>query len=261
MGQTKTALGAGTVTFDAADCSGSVEKAVAATRIVTPAQAALAQAPVCPVGQVPTTVFLDDMEGAASVAKWVATGTGVPENGNKPMWFHGTSPNPYDYSAVYATSGGDNLWGDDPALGYATDHSMQMKTGVTVPAGTTFVRFDHAYGFEWGPDSNSVVRNYDGGRVEYSVNGAGWLDAGPLMTSGTNNKYNGVVATNFGNPAFANKAAFVKSSKGYVSTRIDLSGLAGKSVRLRFRIAAVKTVQRLRLVHRQCARLPLHATG
>jgi hypothetical protein len=32
VGQTKSALGAGTVTFDAADCTGSVEKAVAATQ-------------------------------------------------------------------------------------------------------------------------------------------------------------------------------------------------------------------------------------
>ena len=72
--------------------------------------------------------------------------------------------------------------------------------------------------------------------VEYSTNdGSSWRDAGPLMTEGG---YNGSIYSGTGgdNP-MAGHSAFTASSYGYVSTRVDLSSLAGKSVRFRFRLS------------------------
>jgi len=103
-----------------------------------------------------------------------------------------------------------------------------MTASVTVPAAGAHLWLRHAFGFEHSPTAA-----YDGGVLEYSTNGgASWTDAGPLMTEGG---YTGTIAAGNGNP-LQNRAAFVRQSNGYGSTRLDLSSLAGQPVRFRLRI-------------------------
>src|SRR5205085_5868900 len=95
------------------------------------------------------------------------------------------------------------------------------------PPGASFMRFDHAYGFEQSD------ANYDGGVVEYSTNGgATWGDAGSLFVNGG---YNGVLESRTSNP-LGGRQAFTGDSAGYGSSRLNLSPLAGQSVRFRFRL-------------------------
>jgi hypothetical protein len=69
--------------------------------------------------------------------------------------------------------------------------------------------------------------------LEYTTNnGSTWNDAGPLIT---NNGYNGTISNSFGNP-LGGRSAFVSESNGYISSRVNLSSLAGQNVRFRFRI-------------------------
>jgi hypothetical protein len=100
-----------------------------------------------------------------------------------------------------------------------------MNTAVAVPA-NAFLHFRHSFVFENG---NGVF--YDGGVLEYTINnGTTWLDAGSLIEAGKN--YGGTLDAS---DALGARPAFVGVSNGYVSTRLNLSGLAGQSIRFRFR--------------------------
>ncbi len=89
------------------------------------------------------------------------------------------------------------------------------------------MHFKHAYEFEYGAE------DYDGGVVEYSTDGGfNWNDAGPLFID---NGYNGTLSSAWQNP-LGGRQAFVNLSNGYISSRLDLSSLAGQDVRFRFRI-------------------------
>ena len=69
--------------------------------------------------------------------------------------------------------------------------------------------------------------------LEYSLNGgSSWQDAGSLMDV---NGYKGTIDVGGGNP-IEGRAAFVGSSHGYISTRLNLASLAGKSVTFRWRM-------------------------
>ena len=120
-----------------------------------------------------------------------------------------------------------------------SDHSAAMSSSVTVPAGGRLY-FDSAFEFENGGDTY-----FDGGVLEYSTNAGGsWVDAGSLIDAGVN--YGGALEPelDFGNP-LGSRLAFVGSSFGYTGTRLDLSSLAGQSVRFRFRIGTDESVASL----------------
>ena len=208
----------GTAGITAGDCV-EVGDATAAVEmsVSPPAAPTPVDAPVCATGTVPTDLFADDMENRAS-------GNWSLQSG----WYYSQDPNPYDWDPSYATSGTHNLWGDDP--GGVSDASIAMTRSVAVPAGATaYLRFNHAYGFD--DDSTGA---YDGGMVEISTNnGVSYSDIGGLMTD---NPYNGTIATISNNP-LEGRAAYVRESNGYVSSRATLSSLAGRAVRFRFRIA------------------------
>ena len=132
------------------------------------------------------------------------------------------SVGPYAFLGPYATSGTESLYGHN--VGFIADQYAEIT--VAVPGGQPYLHFRHAFAFE-PPD-------YDGGVVEYSTNGgATWQDAGGLIQTGKT--YNGTVNNLFGNPLGGN-AAYVFFSNGYVSTRLDLSSLAGQTVRFRWRV-------------------------
>ena len=194
----------GTVGITSGDCA-QVLEAVAATEMnLQPVTgAAVPDAPVCSAGQVVQDLFLDSFETGTSNWSFGAV------SGIWHVWSRGGS---------YATTGTYDLWGED--VNVTTDSYSVMKTGITLPAGQSYLRFTHAYEFEPGT-------SHDGGVVEYSANGGAWQDASPLFLE---NPYNGTVA------ALGGRAGFTGGSYGYTSSRLALASLAGETLKVRFRI-------------------------
>lgn len=211
----------GTGGITAGNCV-EVGDAVAAVEMdQTPPTAPNPEAPVCPAGQAASDLFFDNLENPAS-GKWTrqtATGSNT--------WFYPQNSNPYGFDATFATSGTTNLWGYNQSS--TADYSMAMTSSVPIPAATSaYLRFDHSFGFE--DDAGGA---YDGGVLEYSTDaGATWVDTGGL---GSVNGYTGTISNSFDNP-LGGRSAFVRESNGYISSRFNLSSLAGQNVRFRFRI-------------------------
>jgi hypothetical protein len=93
----------------------------------------------------------------------------------------------------------------------------------------------HAYDFEANATQTTF---YDGGVVEYSVNGGAWtIVPGAWII----NSYGGTLAAGTSFPA--GTAVFRGRSKGYYSSRIDLNqaALIGQPVRFRFRLSTDST--------------------
>ncbi len=184
------------------------------------------EAATCPVGQGPVNVFFDDLENRAS-GKWT---TGVLSGLNH---WTGGSGSPAIYFSDFATSPLYHFWGFN--YGVTADSTANMKQSFALPA-NAHMQFNHSFGFE-----NSGTTYWDGSVLEYSTNnGVSWLDAGSLISPGAD--YNGVI-TNLDTNPLAGRNAFVGESWGYTSTHLDLSSLAGQSVRFRFRIGTDSTVQ------------------
>jgi len=201
------------------DCA-EVTKATAATELQqTPVNAAATKPALCETG-VPSSVYSDNFDGAHSWARASTTGGS--------QWYYSSEDTA---NGLYAKSGTGNLWGDDPTT--ISDSTMTMDRAVTVPANGRLY-FDHAYSFE--RNTFATTGNYDGGVIEYTTDaGTSWHDAGSLVTT---NGYPGAIFNGSAadNP-LAGRDAFVGPSKGYIGSRLDLSSLAGRSVKFRFRIA------------------------
>lgn len=216
----------GSFGITAADCA-QVQKAVQATEMNLVPPSTMTRAPVCAAGQRPVDSYYEDFENATK-GGWttqVFTGTNT--------WFYPALNNPFGVDFTYATSGVGNLWGytpgGDPTPEPAHDVAIAMASSVAVPPGA-YLHFRHSYDFE--ADQGNT---YDGGVLEYSTNGGqSWQDAGPLISA---NGYTGVINSENGNP-LGGRNAFVRASMGYGASRLDLSSLAGASVRFRFRIAS-----------------------
>jgi bacillolysin len=200
-------------------------------------------APKCAPGQLLVKQFSDSLENPATHnTNWLRASRVDPEpNGSyvtnpSPIgrWYLPQTAQPYQgWDPTYATSGVVNMWGDDAEPNF--DSTIARRANV-VPLATSYLQFNHAYGFEHDPGGF-----YDGGRVEYSLDsGASWIAVPESWF--TDNAYNGTVSTapaSFPNhdSLLAGKRAFVADSKGYTTSRISLAGIAGKSMRFRFRIA------------------------
>jgi bacillolysin len=207
----------GTAGITALDCA-EVAKAVAATEMSTDPPAAPApEASVCGAGETETTIFVDDME----------VNRGWTTSADAPWSYLGGNPG----ETSYATSGVRSLFTPDRST--PTD-SQVTSPPITIPGaaapGGVHLRFAHSYAFD--DDLADSGGTYDGGVVEYSIDGgATWADAGPLFSAGG---YNGTIATGSGNP-LAGRAAFVRESRGYISSRASLGSLLGETVRFRLR--------------------------
>jgi bacillolysin len=166
-------------------------------------------APYCGQGD-PTTIFSDNLE--SGTGNWTFT------NGAYPRW---QLDSPY---GPYAHSGNHSLYADDyPDT--VTDASARLVS-VSIPSGA-YLHFAHAYDFEAADDY------YDGGVLEYSINGGStWVDAGSLIDY---NGYQGTLFTGADNP-LSGRSAFVGASHGYISTRVNLASLAGQTVTFRWRM-------------------------
>ena len=201
-----------------ADCT-EVNKATAATELSqTPLKAPATKATQCETGA-PSSVYADNFDGAHSWAKASTTGGS--------QWYYSSEDTA---NGLYAKSGTGNLWGDDPSI--ISDSTMTMDHAVTIPANGRLY-FDHAYSFE--RNTFATTGNYDGGVIEYTTDGGTtWNDAGSLITI---NGYSGAIFSgSAGDNPLAGRDAFVGPSKGYIGSRLDLSSLAGRSVKFRFRI-------------------------
>lgn len=179
---------------------------------------------MCPTGQgVATTIFSDDFENGLS--KWTVTHT----IGTFTNWVAWNAT----YGATYgpnATSGIESLFGDD----VATTSDQRAAISVTLPAGQSYLHFRHAFDFE-----TSAGNAYDGGVLEYSINGGNtWTDASSLFDTGIN--YNGTLypATN---PLYG-RSAYTGTSHGYVSSRFNLLSLANQTVQFRWRVGTDNSV-------------------
>ncbi|MHC4498272.1 MAG: M4 family metallopeptidase, partial [Planctomycetota bacterium] len=203
--------------FSAADRQ-QVQNAVNATEMnQQPSSCPNPEAPIVENGS-PVDLFFDDLENLGS-GNWTHEAiVGVDQ------WYY---PQPaLPPGSRYTTSGQYNFWGYDQWD--VSDIYIAMTFDVSLPAGSPpYMHFKHAYEFETGAE------DYDGGVVEYSIDGgSNWNDAGPLFI---NNGYNGTLSSNYLNP-LGGRQAFVNLSNGYISSRLDLSSLAGQDVRFRFRI-------------------------
>jgi len=169
------------------------------------------KAPICDVGE-PVDIFYDDVEGKEYWKLTPVTMSVLPK---------------YLYSSEYARSGKYSLYGEN--LDVLSDFAISMKKGVSLPVGSAlYFHFEHAYDFE---SEGSTM--YDGGIVEYSIDGGRtWYDAGPMII---NNGYDGVIYTGAGNP-LSGRYAYTGTSFGFTSSRLNISSLAGRNVKFRFRI-------------------------
>jgi len=209
-------VGVGGIT--AADCQ-EVQEAVLAVEMNTqPSGCAAPEAPVCAEGQAPTNIFFDNLENTAS-GNWSSSAV----SGSVNEWYYPQNPNTY-WDATYASSGVYNLFGID--INIPGDYAIAMNNNVLLPAGTSYLHFKHAYGFE-GTD-------IDGGVLEYSAGGGAWTNVSNLHLPSVNG-YNGVISSSYGNP-LGGQPGFTSVSNGYTSSRFDLSSLAGQNVKFRFRI-------------------------
>jgi Zn-dependent metalloprotease len=199
-----------------ADCI-EVKDAIDAVEMnIQPAPNFNTDAPLCNIaGTVPNFIFADNLENG--ISNWTFT------NGAYLRWQYDSPYGPYAHSGLHS------LYADDyPDL--ITDASTILKS-LVVPS-NAYLHFAHAYGFE------SYSDNYDGGVIEYSTNnGLTWIDAGSLMDY---NGYKGTVFTGAGNP-LSGRSAFVGDSHGYISTRLNLASLAGKTVNFRWRMGLDST--------------------
>jgi hypothetical protein len=164
----------------------------------------------------PSAIWFDDFENPAA-DRWT---TAVLRGTN--TWYYPPPPEELDPS-----SGMLNAWGGRYTS--PSDSVLEMRDFVEIPTTVPcYLYFLHAHDFEYYPG------NYDGGVVEYITDDLGttWTDLGPLMDA---NGYRGKIALNYQNP-LAGRNAFVGSSDGYIATRANLSSLAGKRVKIRFRV-------------------------
>ncbi|MBF0592747.1 MAG: M4 family metallopeptidase, partial [Nitrospirae bacterium] len=163
------------------------------------------EAPVCDTGS-PRDVFFDDLESGPG--KWTH---------NAIKGYDPWSTN----EEGYATSGKYSIYGQEPEI--ESDSSIMMTTPVTIPQ-KAYMHFNHSYDLE--ADTEKALAQ-DIGRVAYSTDGGiSWNDAGHLFTD---NGYN-IKSQYDGGYGFSDV------SNGYISSRLDLSSLAGQSVRFRFNL-------------------------
>ena len=206
--QTSCSAQVGTAGITTADCQEVLDAIDAVQMNLQPVAGFNTDTAACDVAaRYPANWFSDNLENG--VSKWLS---GAISGTNR--WVYGS---PY---GEFAHSGHNFLYADDYP-GAVSDSYVRMATSVTVPPSGKLL-FQHAYHFE---------TTYDGGVLEYSTNGgSSWTDAGSLMDG---NGYDGTLSS--ANP-LGTRQAFMSASHGYISTRLNLSSLAGQSVMFRWRM-------------------------
>jgi Zn-dependent metalloprotease len=218
-----------TVSLTTANC-GVVQQAITTTKMTqqptVPRSDAL-EAPFCPDGSAPQTpaLFSDDMEDKSS-GRWTHTQPADPWDASTGYF------DPALYGLSYARSGKMSLIGFSSGTGKSgtagTVGRIQSAAAVPIPAGKqTFLWFAHAdYLVDGKNDGARVSAAYAEGGTTRTV------DVG-VPDAGTRPAVNGYGATAL---ARDGRTAFTGDSRGYVSSRFELTRFAGKSVKLNFDI-------------------------
>jgi hypothetical protein len=195
------------------DCTEVSDATLAVKMNLQPAANFNPDAPYCPVRtfRVAPDVFYDDFETGTD-------GWNIGALIGEPAW---------GLSGQNAKSGVASLWADDSN---ETTDSFAATRGIPLPAGSKpYLHFSHAFNFEF-----TGANYYDGGVLEYSINnGKTWVDTKALFSAGQN--YKSAINAGVDNP-LRWRSAFVGESHGYVDSRYNLTKLAGKTVRFRWRM-------------------------
>ena len=149
----------------------------------------------------------------------------------------------------FAQSGQHFLFADDYPQNGRDSLADAILAPILVP-NNAYLWFAHAYDFETGHNrydpNDHALYNYDGGVVEYSTDGGTtWIDAGSMIDY---NGYKGEVFDKVVLNYLGGRSAFVGTSHGYISTRLNLASLAGKKVSFRWRMGTDTTGYCLGLV-------------
>ncbi len=209
-----------TAGFTQANCD-AVAAAVAATELSSApvsASAAAREAPVsCPTADSVNTLLKRDDDGI----------DGFGFSSSSPLWMR--APAPASFVPSYATSGRESLFAFDPDPNLRDPQSGSVRSEafeVPVATGGTHLHFHHAYIMEWEGSTY-----YDGGQVvvEKQV-GDAWTKVSGLPW------VNGPNRTIRGSSALPDFTGFGGDSRGYGSSELDLSSLAGQTVRVSFRV-------------------------
>ncbi|MFM9134325.1 MAG: M4 family metallopeptidase, partial [bacterium] len=230
----------GTFGITADDCSQADRALVATEMDIEPVNGRVAAAPVCGTSPsdpasaaVPVRLWSDGFED--DTLAWLKS-VETPDSPQAPyaLWYRSGDIHESGYALeAFATEGTHNLWGDNPDFRY--DASIAMAEPVAIPQGQVFLRFAHSFQFH-----REAGGLWDGGVLEYRVAGeAQWRDAGPLLSD---NGYTGTLSGYGSDNPLKGREAFAGVSRGYITTRADLSSLAGKSVSFRFRVATNSSV-------------------
>ncbi|MFJ9393217.1 M4 family metallopeptidase [Nocardioides sp. NPDC101246] len=127
-------------------------------------------------------------------------------------------------------NGSDFGWNPDPEYGDPTSSGL-TTAGVKVPTGKrTYLRFSHWYLFEWytGSDpAHPAPQYYDGGEARLLVNGVATAIPSTAWVNGPKQK---LLLNNPAKPL----TGFGGDSNGWISSRVDLSAFAGKTVQFQW---------------------------
>lgn len=156
-----------------------------------------------------TTVFQDDVEGGTN--GWTsqsATGTGLVANA-------------FTRSTTRSTSG-DFSW-FVPNIELRSDTRLVFPPLTVLPS-KPILTFSHYINSDPG---------FDGGVLEFSLNGTTWFDAGSLIRKGG---YNSVLSGATGS-ALGGRSGWSGDLGNFQQVEVDLSSRAGQTIQLRFRFA------------------------
>lgn len=161
------------------------------------------------VGTVQTT-FADDME--SGVSGWTVQSL--------------QGAGPWAQSTAQAASPVTSWFVADPEV--VTDQVLVMEPIAAVGSDDELL-FEHRINSEGG---------FDGGVLEYAVDGGAWQDAEPLMLEGG---YTSTISTSYSSP-IAGRRAWSGDNGAFTLVRVDLSSLAGLTVQFRWRFASDTSV-------------------
>ncbi len=164
-----------------------------------------------PTGRVvgSSEVFTDDME--SGINGWTSVN----------LFFS----NPWTQSTVQSGSP-THSWFVANQAG-VRDSALVMPVIAELPEESTLT-FMHSMDSELG---------FDGGVLEYSIDGSTWFDAGDLITTGG---YNGGISVGFSS-RLAGREAWTGDLSTFTMVQVDLSSLAGEDLRMRWRFGSDQT--------------------
>ncbi len=218
-------LEAGDSGFTSGDCA-NVALAVKATALAKQPTVANASTPTdapvgCPSGQSSRVLF--DDETASDPATEFTAGD---------LWTRAPGTVNGFPAAANATSDKGSWFGldPDPSLGDKASSALTLAHAVTVPpGGRTYMRFNHWYAFDYSPGAHPIY--FDGGlvKVDNTADSAAGQQASGLPW------VNGPARGVFGKSS-KRQTGFGGLSNGWVSSRVDLSSYAGKTIKPQFEV-------------------------